>query len=115
MADLRHHFVRRHRARISAAKGDDAERAAVVAAVLYLHESARMPVEAFDQAHRRFFSRHDVADGDLLLGAEAAPDRSVQFFFIAQDVIDLGHFGEYLGFGLRRATGDDDARIRLRA
>ena len=38
-AHLRHHLAHRHRARIAAAERDDAEGAAVVAAVLHLHEA----------------------------------------------------------------------------
>ena len=40
-ADLIDHRAHRHRARIAAAIGDDAEGAAVIAAVLHLHEHAR--------------------------------------------------------------------------
>ena len=52
-AHLRHDLAHRHRARIAAAIRDDAEGAAVVAAVLHLHEGARAAFEAVDQVQRR--------------------------------------------------------------
>ena len=48
-AHLRHHLAHRHRARIAAAEGNDAEGAAVVAAVLHLHEGAGVAVDAVDR------------------------------------------------------------------
>ncbi len=37
----------------------------------------------------------------------------LHLFCIADDVIDLGHFGESFGLDLGRATGDDEARSRI--
>src|SRR5262249_61479816 len=48
-AHLRHHLAHRHRARVAAAVWDDAEGAAVVAAVLHLHHPAPPSFEAVDQ------------------------------------------------------------------
>src|SRR6185295_20029104 len=45
-AHLLDHLAHGHRARIAAAIRDDAERAAVVAAVLHLHEGARSALDA---------------------------------------------------------------------
>ena len=49
-AHLRHDFTDRQRARIAAAERNNAEGAAVIAAVLHLHEGARVP---FDRCRRR--------------------------------------------------------------
>ena len=51
-AHLRHHLGHRQRARIAAAERDDAEGAAVVAAVLHLHEGARAAFDAVDDVRR---------------------------------------------------------------
>ena len=51
-ADLLDHRGDRHAARVAAAVGDDAEGAAVVAAVLHLHVGARPGAEAVDQRRR---------------------------------------------------------------
>ena len=48
------HRAHRHRARIAAAIGNDAERAAMVAAVLHLHEGARAAFEGRRSDARRF-------------------------------------------------------------
>ena len=64
-AHLRDHLAHRHRARISAAIRDDAEGAAMIAAVLHLHERARAPFDALDQMQRGLAHRHDVVDDGL--------------------------------------------------
>ena len=88
----------------------------MVAAVLHLHEGARAAVDAVDQMRRGVLHRHDVADGDFSPRmVEAAPDCAIELFVVAEDAIDLGHVGEGLRLGLRRAAGDDDARSRLLA
>src|ERR1019366_7811115 len=61
---LLHHLVQRDEARIAAPKRNDAERAAMVAAVLHLQKSARMAFYAVARMHRVAFHRHDVADGN---------------------------------------------------
>ncbi len=76
---------------------------------------------------RHFSDRHDIGDRDLfaLLDAEfrrgiecrsgGAPRLAAHLIVIADDAIDLGHFSEHLGLGLRRAAGDDDPRAGPRA
>ncbi len=59
------HGAHRHRARITAAERDDAEGAAVIAAILHLDESAGMCRKSVDQMRRGFLHRHDVADDGL--------------------------------------------------
>ena len=104
-AHLRDHLAHRHRTRIAAAIGDDAEGAAVVAAVLHLHEGARVPFDAVDEMRRRLRHHHDVVDGDLLLGGDAerrarqhvpvrAPGLCAELLLVAQDQRDLGHVRE---------------------
>ena len=99
------HRAHRHRARIAAAIGDDAEGAAMVAAVLHLHEHARQAArKAVDQMRRHLLHRHDVADGDLFArqprsnaSRACAPRVAAHLVVIAEDAIDLGHVGEHLG------------------
>ena len=55
--DLLDHRAHRHRARIAAAVGDDAEGAAVVAAILHLHEGARPALDARRPCGRRSRAR----------------------------------------------------------
>ena len=59
----------RHRAAVPAAVGDDAEGAAMVAAILHLDERARALGEAGDEMRRRLAHRHDVGDADLRVSA----------------------------------------------
>src|ERR1700751_6269399 len=66
-AHLRDRLAHGYRARIAAAIRNDAEGAAVVAAILHLHEGARATLEAVDQVRGRLGRRPDVVDGDLFL------------------------------------------------
>src|SRR4029077_19461059 len=122
LAHLRHHLAHGHRARIAAAIRDDAEGAAVIAAVLHLHEGARAAFEAVDEMRRRLLDRHDVVDRDLRLGREAgrsphqrlalrAPGLGADLLLVAEHERDLGHARECSRLGLRRAARDHDARI----
>ena len=70
-AHLLDHGAGRHRARIAAAIGDDAEGAAVVAAVLHLDEGAGAAVEPVDQMAGGLLDRHDVVDADTWRLADA--------------------------------------------
>src|SRR5215472_5957601 len=121
-ADLIDHHADRHRARIAAAERNDAERAAVVAAVLHLHEGARQAVpETIDEMRRHLLHRHDVADGHLLARVDVerrarfAPGTASHLVVVADDAIDLAHVAEHFRLRLRRAAGHDDAGIGLRA
>ena len=60
------HRAHRHGARIAAAIGDDAEGAAVVAAVLHLHEGARASLDRVDHVRGRLAHGKDVVDARLL-------------------------------------------------
>jgi hypothetical protein len=75
---LSHHFAHGHRTRRSAAERDDAEGAAVVAAVLYLHERAYVPVESVDHVQGGLAHRVEVVDGDLFLTAHAEIERMLE-------------------------------------
>ena len=66
-ADLADYGTHRHRARITAAERNDAEGAAVIAAVLHLHEYPRQAfLKSVDEMRRHFADRHDIGDRDLL-------------------------------------------------
>ena len=91
----------RHRARIAAAIGDDAEGAAVIAAVLDLHDGARPSDESVDQMRRRLptamMSLTATFRSACRSRLEAARCRSVlgpHLFDVADDAIDFGHGGE---------------------
>src|SRR5215472_781639 len=56
------HRSHRHRARIAATEWNDAKRATMIAAILYLHEGPRAPGECIDQVWRGLRYRHDVVD-----------------------------------------------------
>ena len=44
--------------------------------------------------------------------ARVAPGFAAHLVVIADDAIDLGHFGKHFRLRLRRAAGDDDAQVR---
>jgi len=112
-AHLRHHLPHGHRARIAAPIGNDAEGAAMVAAILYRHEGAHAAFASVDRIGVRFAHRHDVADLDLLVidpEVTGTPGLRTELFLVAQDRGDLGHVGKAPGLDLRCATRDHDAR-----
>ena len=66
--------------------------------------------------------RHDVVDGDLLLGvdiecapreefARLRPGVGAHLLVVADDAVDLRHGGKGFGLGLRRAAGDEHPRV----
>src|SRR5437773_10536123 len=76
--DQRPHLIddcaHRHRTRIAAAVGNDAKGAAMIAAVLHLHEDPRQAaLKSLDEMRRHLLDLHDVGDRDLfgLRNAEA--------------------------------------------
>src|SRR5439155_1365351 len=103
---------RRQAAVVPPREGDDAEGAAVIAALLDLQESAGMAREAGDAAGADPLGLHDLVDSQPGRGAQGHPGETpgVQFFLVAQDVIHFGHGGEGPRIELGRAAGDDDAR-----
>src|SRR5229473_2680436 len=125
-AHLRDRLAHGYRARIAATKGNDAKGAAVVAAILHLHEGARAALEAVDEIRGRLPHRHDVIDGDLFLGGDAegcsrqniamlSPGLRADLLLVAQHQCDFRHVGEGFGFGLRRAARDHDGRVGILA
>jgi hypothetical protein len=114
-ADLVHRNAHRHRARRPAAIGDDAEGAAVVAAVLDLHEGAGAALEAVHEMQRGLADLHDVVDAHLLGPRQAEIGRPAfrrELLGIAEHAVHLRHGGEALGLDLRRAARDDDPHVR---
>ena len=107
-ARLRDHIGNRHRSRIAAAERDDAEGAAVVAAILDLQERAGVAGDILEPMKRGLAGRHDVADRDFF---RRRPMRGGQLLFVAEHAIDLGHRGEHAGIGLCGAAGHHDLRI----
>jgi hypothetical protein len=94
----------------------------VVAAVLDLHIGARPGAEAVDQVTGGLGRRHDVIDlhrfavTDEIGGfGDGPPGPGAHLFQIADDLIDLGHGGKGLRFGLGSAAGDDQAGIGVLA
>ena len=70
-ADLIDDRAHRHRAGIAASEGNDAEGAAMIAAVLYLHKSAwQSALKAIDEMRRHLGHRHDIGHRDFLLGRD---------------------------------------------
>ena len=105
-AHLCHHRADGHRAVGAAAERDDTKGAAVIAALLDLHEGAGAARELRHQMRRRFPRGHDVADQ----GARAVqPAFGPEFFGVAQYAMHAGQGGPGGGIDLRRATRDHDA------
>ena len=120
------HAILRKRARIPAAEGDDAEGAAMVAAVLDLDEAACMAGEAAGHRGPQCRARHDVADIELVPGGcvrvpeavgtgEGRPALGVELLVIAEDAVRLRHGREARRFDLGGAAGDDDRAVGLLA
>src|SRR6185503_17303866 len=109
-ARLHHRIARQDRARIAATERNNAEGAAMVAAVLDLQEGAGVAFDAAYAMQRRGFRRHDVADLDFFESIQRSPGRGGQLLLVAEHAIDLGHCTEGPGIGLRGAAGDDDLR-----
>ena len=117
LVDCRTH---RHGARIATAIGDDAERAAVVAAILHLHEGARAALDGVDHMRRGLGHLEDIVDPDLLELVDpefrqGAIALRFQLVVIADDEIDFFHAAKGAGLRLGGAAGDDDAGIRILA
>src|SRR5579872_1227219 len=111
----------RHRARIATAERNDTKRAAVIAAVLHLHKSARPAGESIDEMRRCFFYRHNVVDDrfgrtlDRKSGPRLHPTGSGELLPVAKDAIGFGHGRECLRLRLRRTAGHDDFGLRTAA
>src|SRR5262249_40374891 len=108
----RDHLARGHRAGWAAAIGNNAECAAVVAAVLHLHVGTRTRAHALHERVRRLAYRHDVVHANARRVAEVESVEGVRLHLlgIADDAIDLRHVGEALRLDLRRTSRNDKAR-----
>ena len=98
--------------------GNDAEGAAVIAAILHLNERARTPLQPVDQVAGGFlnvfgFTNDDA--GGFVLSSQRLPRRRGKLFAIAEDVVDFAHLGIGVRRNLRAAAGDHDPGIRALA
>ena len=100
----------RHAAAGTAAEGDAAEGAAVIAALLDLQETARPPLQAVHRQTLRPTRGHDVADLDPGARSSPGPALGPQLLRVAQQMVDLGHRGVGVRCQLHGAAGDHDAR-----
>ena len=75
MLDEKAHLIddgaHRHGARIAASVWDDAERAAVIAPILHLHESACVAAQSIHQMQGGLLHGHDIVDENFLAFADA--------------------------------------------
>src|SRR6185437_3076079 len=94
----------RHRAAGAAAIGNDAERAAVVAALLHLHDGAGAAVEPFDRRRRGLARRENIAGRDAV--AEIAIGFGAHLLVIAEHGVDFLHRREGRRVELRGAGGE---------
>ena len=107
-ADLVGDGADRDRAVGAAAERDDAERAAVVAALLHLHEGSGAAGELGDQVRGGFARGHDV--GNRGSGA-GQPAFRPQFVVVAEHAVNVRQGGPGGWVDLRGAAGDDDAGL----
>src|SRR5262249_16498816 len=105
----------RYAARVSTSEGNDAERAAMIAAVLALQHSTGAALETVDELRRGLAHAHDVVDADAFVRsqAEVRVGCGQELLLIADNGIDLGHIGEAPRLDLRRTSCHDDARAWL--
>ena len=104
---LAHDLADWHRTAVAAAKGNNAESAAMVAALLDLNESTCPVAESVQQVARGFPHGHDVVDHNRNLGHIAF---ALHLLDVAENSVDFWHCGESVRIDLRRASGDDDLR-----
>ena len=104
---LSDHPFRRDAAVGPAGERNDAERAAVVAALLNLQEGAGPVFKPGEERGRHLAGRHDVRHDH---GFGARQMAGTELLRIANDPVDLGHGRERGGVQLRRAAGHDEPR-----
>ena len=118
LANLLEHLSERRALTASTDGGNDAERAAVVAAVLDLQIGARVrsPAASFTAAERKSVRREDVADVDLavVIGARNKIG-DLRFMRIADHPLDAGQRRQFFRRALRVAAGDQDAGVAVLA
>ena len=98
-------------------RGDDAERAPVLAAVLDLEEGPRASGDPSHGSARHLAGLGDGAHPHLRgvsLDKRADQLGEPVLLAIAEDEIHAGHARESIRIGLGEAAGDDDERIRIR-
>ncbi|CFX07407.1 protein of unknown function [Candidatus Filomicrobium marinum] len=85
----------------------------MIAAVLDLNVSACSRSEAIDHVRGCFGDAHDVVDDNAFALVERQPFEGVclQFFGVADHVVDLRQFSKFFRFDLRCAARDNDARV----
>ena len=118
MADLVDHGIRLRAAAASAHVGNDAERAAIVAAVLNLEIRASAVAQGvFNGRGKKIALLENIADADFAVIVRAVRDQIGNRILvrIADDQSHAGQSGDFLRRALRVAAGDDDARLGLRA
>ncbi len=111
-ADLRGDGTHRDRAGWAAPVGDDAEGAAMIAALLDFDKGARSGAEPIDQVGGGLAHLHDVRDQH---GFAGDPGGWGEFFDIADHTADAGHCAPGLRVNLGRAASDDDGGVRMGA
>src|SRR5262249_56235367 len=85
---LSHKLVHRQRARISASVGDDAEGAAMIAAILHLHKCTGSPLDAVDRVRPHRFNAHDVGDRNFRAsGPHSYPSTRIKFLLIVDALL----------------------------
>src|SRR5690606_36008208 len=101
----------------TAAIGDDAKSAAMVAAILYLHEGPGASVHALDEMAGSLAHAHNVVDLHLVIERRAKDHGRVTFglelVVIADNEVDFFHVAEGAGLGLGSAAGNDDTGVRM--
>src|SRR5579862_2270761 len=110
-----HDGAHRYASRIPPPKRNDAECAAVIAAVLNLQKSAGATLKTVYELGSGFPDRKDIVDPYAFrcADAEICVAGEPEFLVVSQHKVDFRHIGEALGLGLRCATGDDDFGIGI--
>ena len=118
MAHLIDHGIRLRAAAAAAHVGNNAERAAIVAAVLNLEiRASAIAQRVFNRRGKKIALLENVADADLAVIVRAIGDQ-IGNRILVRVPDDPGHAGQsrdFLRRTLRVAAGDDDARVGLRA
>ncbi|MCY1171291.1 hypothetical protein D9M73_113960 [compost metagenome] len=95
----------RDRAAVAAPLRDDAEGAAMVAAILNFDKGAGVRAESGGEVGGGFAHHRDIADQHAI---GRGPGVARKFFGIAEYTVNLGHRSKGCGVDLRRAPSDDD-------
>ena len=115
-ADLLDHLLRRSAAAAAAHERNDAERAAIVAAVLDLQIGAgAVAGRVFHRRGKKIVLREDIADVDVAVVRVAGSGDKVgdlRLVRIADHPFDARHGGQFFGRALRVAARHQDARRR---